>query len=65
MNTGNRYFGVSVVITKVINGAKSKVNLLMGPCKYDEWLQLGEHFGYLYNKLQFQKWLCPQPGQVI
>jgi hypothetical protein len=26
---------------------------------------MGDQFGYLYTKLQFQKWLCPQAGQVI
>lgn len=65
MNTGNRYFTVTATSTKVVNGAKTKVTLLMGKCDFDEWNSLGDHFGYLYNKLQFQKWLCPKAGQII
>lgn len=59
MNSGLRYFTVNAFSTRVINGVKTKTALVMEPCRYDQWSGLGEHFGYLYNKLSFQKWLCP------
>jgi hypothetical protein len=41
MNTGNRYFDISIVETTVINGTKTKTNIPLYPCSQSVWAKLG------------------------
>jgi hypothetical protein len=41
MNTGNRFFDISIVETLVINGTKTKHTIPLYPCSQSVWANLG------------------------
>jgi len=63
MNTGNRYFDVSMTYTHVDNGVKTKHSVPLTACNRTVWANLG--FASSYDRLGFSKWLCPSPDLAL
>lgn len=57
VNSGDRYFDISMQFRHYNATHKLKINKPLSPCTRSQWEAVG--FGSIYDKLSLNRWLCP------
>lgn len=63
MNSGPRYFDISMRRDVTNKSGKFRTNIPLKPCVFQDWDSIG--FGDTYKRIGFDKWLCADKDLVI
>ena len=65
LNAGERWFDVYMQFRSYNSEARNKTYVQMVPCSRTQWIKIDESYGPIYDRLGFEKWLCPPEGMQI
>ena len=65
MNSGDRWFDIYMQFRSYGDGMRNKTYVPLVACDKEVWMGIDESFGEVYDRLGFDRWLCPENGSVF